>query len=55
MQSATGIRVGRGPRAVEELLRAEREELIEQGRREPALLSPHLLEHACRSYFVRSA
>ena len=39
MESATGIRVGRGPRAVEELLLAELEELVQQGQREPALLS----------------
>jgi RecB family exonuclease len=39
MESGPGICVGRGPRAVEELLLAELEELVEQGRREPALLS----------------
>ena len=39
MESATGLRVGRGPRAVEDLLLAELEERVEQGRREPALLS----------------
>jgi hypothetical protein len=39
MESGTQARVGRGPRAVEALLLAELEELLEQGRREPALLS----------------
>ena len=39
MENGTEARVGRGPRAVEELLLAELEELVEQGRSEPALLS----------------
>ena len=39
MESGSEARVGRGPRAVEALLLAELEALLEQGRREPALLS----------------
>jgi len=39
MESGMQARVGRGPRAVEELLLAELEELVDRGRREPGLLS----------------